>query len=147
MANDLRKSLFFAGGKIIFPETNENTEGLKFTKQDDGSWKVTIDLIIAKTEAEGVMNKYSEFHELEEDRSFEEVFPNQVYLEAFDENDNSIGIKFRKIELNILNAQKTEAGGEIILRMTPVSGIGKTQNSDIKTQNPETVIHPPVDSN
>lgn len=144
MANELEKSIFFAGGKTIFPETNEvDAKGLKLEQMDDGRWRVTLEVIIAEAEAEGVIHKYSDFAKLEENEIFSESFPNQVYFEAFDSSGSSKNVLLSKIQLNVLNAQKTEVGGEIVLRMTPKDGVGKTQNAFTrKTQNVDTTISP-----
>jgi hypothetical protein len=144
MANITNTCIFFAGGKIVRPETvPSNSEGLQISQNADKTWKLKLELSIPETEAEGVINRFKDFT-LGQGASFEDVFDNQVYFDAFndDEGTSPKTLTMSSIDLTVLNSDKAGAGGQIILRMVPNGGIGKTQNpdTDTKTQNGNTNI-------
>jgi hypothetical protein len=144
MPNELKKSLFFPGGRILYPGTLDETQGLKLTANGDGSWTVTLNATITEPEAKDMIKRYKDFElkDINTDNDFTTAYPNQVYFEAFTDETatTSKNIAFKNIEMSILRSHKAEDEGQIILRMIPVDGIGKTQNGSIKTQNDNVVV-------
>ncbi|MEX6690039.1 hypothetical protein QTN47_21195 [Danxiaibacter flavus] len=142
MPVDVTKSIFFAGGRVVHPENVDDsvTQGIKLTKIDgeNGGWVIDIQVFIPDVEAKGIINKYDDFI-LDAGDDFEKKIQNQVYFEAFDADKKSIVVKLDAIELTVLKGFKQE-DGQIMLRMSPSGGVGKTQNSNIKTQNADTTL-------
>lgn len=141
MPIDKKKSVFFAGGKKVELENNTTTaKGMKLEKNADGSWKLTLELSISKAEAANVINKFGDFKKpdgtpLTDPGEHEKLFPNQIYLEAFDAADRPIDITFDRVKMMVSQDKEDgdEGSGEIVINLAPTGGIGKTQNS--KTQN------------
>lgn len=131
MAIDKKKSLFFAGGKKISLETNDEQKGLRIKKVADG-WTITLSLFISDEESKDVIRAFKDFPPLTEEQDFDDAYPNQVFMQAFKDEaaTDPIDINLGDVFFNITHHKDED--GEITLVIRPLA-IGKTQNS--KTQN------------
>jgi hypothetical protein len=145
MPIDKAKSAFFAGGKKVELENNDAAKGMQLERDADGNWKLTLSLFISKEEATNVIRKFSDFtdpagHPVTDPAELEKLFPNQIFLEAFDGTGKPVDIAFNRAKL-LITQDKEDRGdgdGEIVISMEPIGGVGKTQNG--KTQN--VVVNP-----
>ena len=131
MAAD-KSSILFDGGKRIklSTATLAGNEGIKMTRNADGSWSININAIISADEARVVIFKFSELKP-PAGTVFDDAFPNMTYFSGMDSNEQSIFVRFAA-NTEILPAFDRDLGGSISLKMN-VANFGKTQNS--KTQN------------
>jgi hypothetical protein len=133
MAIDKKKAIFFAGGKRVHLQTNDNAKGLRFERDANGNWKATIELFIVKEEAQNVIRKFADFSNGEEEVTEDQLdkkFANQVFLAAFEDDGRPMNIEMDSAHLSVLFSK--EDSGELVLVMRPVA-MGKTEN--VKTEN------------
>jgi len=123
----LNKCIFFAGGKRIEPIVNDNTV-LKFEKKANGAWTVTLSMEIPAVEAKDVIRTFKDFNI--EAANLDKTFPNQVFFEALDDNDEFTNIEVDNVKLSVFFDK--EDAGSMQFSVVPAF-TGKTQNS--KTQN------------
>ncbi|WP_276483488.1 hypothetical protein [Paraflavitalea pollutisoli] len=138
-----KNAVFFAGGKKVELEINGTTaKGMKLTRNEaDGSWNLSLELFISPAEATNVISKFADFKDangvsIEDPVLHEKLFPNQIYFEAFNPAGQSIDIPFSEGKM-LVNQDKEDndgGSGDIVITLSPLGGVGKTQN--IKTQNP-----------
>lgn len=136
-----KQSVFFAGGKKVELENNTTTaKGMKLIRNEDKSWNLSLELLISAEEAAHVVSKFSDFTKpdgtpITDTDEDEKLFPNQVYLEAFNLAGDPIDITFDRVKLLVSQDKEDgdEGSGDIVITLSPTGGVGKTQN--IKTQN------------
>ncbi len=131
------KCILFNGGKAIelSNATGNKSNGIKLTKNADGSWQLNLNAVISKDEAEKVIFKFAELKAtLTKKQNFEEVFPNMPFYEAFSDNGEA---KFVPLagRSQIIPTFNRDLNGTLTLKLN-LENFGKTQNP--KTQNPKT---------
>lgn len=128
-----KSTILFDGGKRIklSTDTNAGNEGMRLTKNADGSWDVVIKTRISKDEAKNIIFKYSELDPTGNSPSFETDFPNMIYFTAMDTSEKPIDVPFDS-DSELLPSYDRDLGGSIILKLN-IGDSGKTQN--VKTQN------------
>ena len=130
MAADKQCILINGGKRIKLSEdTNPGNEGIKMSKNADGSWDVTIKTRISKDEAAKVIFKFSDLDP--QGQPFEDVFPNMVYFTAMDVNEKALDVKLAP-ESEIFPSYDRDLGGSIVLKLN-IENFGKTENA--KTEN------------
>ena len=123
--------LFNGGKKILLSNSEvEGNEGIKLTKNPDGSWSLNIHAIISLDEADKEIFKFSDLN-LPAEMSFDDAFPNMPFYSALDENEESIHIKLAA-NSELVPHYNRDFEGTITLKLN-ISKFGKTQNP--KTQN------------
>ncbi len=132
MAIDEKKSVLFAGGKLISIEPSDpgtDKQGFMLTKNADETWTIQVNAVISKIEAENAIFKFADL-KTEIGKTPEEANPNMPYIEGMDDKGNSV---FVKLEPNssIIPSYYREQVGSITLKLN--MAVSKTQNA--KTQN------------
>ncbi len=137
MPDNLENALFFPGGRILFPATIGAHSGLKLINNEDGSWTIRFEALIVAEEAKDMIRRFTDFDAPPEGADFGKTYQNQIFFEAFANagDKETKDIKCKSVELNILTPHKSEASGQIILRMIPTININKTENAAFKTEN------------
>jgi len=132
-----KNNILINGGRRIKLSTdmNEGNEGIRFTKDADGHWNITIKTRILNIEAEKVIFKYSDLEpKVPQGKTFDETFPNMVYLAALDDDGNSVDMPFTA-NSEIVPSYHKDMEGTIIIKINLLK-MGKTENP--KTENPQT---------
>lgn len=134
-----KSSILFNGGRKLKLSTSTTpgigNDGIKMTKNADGSWSININAVISKTEAEAVLFKFDELNsrlpQPSDETKFEEAFPNMLYFSAMDAAGKPVFVKLAA-NSEIIPVFDRDLGGSITLKLNIVN-LGKTQNP--KTQN------------
>lgn len=123
-----KSCVLFDGGKRIKLAPNTK-QGILLSKDGSGNWNITIKAQITAMEAKNVIFKYSELDP--KGGTFEDVFPNMVFIPAMDAGENPKEIELQD-ESELFPGYDRDLGGFIMLKLV-LAGTGKTQNG--KTQN------------
>lgn len=134
-----KTSILFTGGRKIKLSTsttpNIGNDGIKMTKNADGSWNININAVISMDEANAVMFKFEELNSKlpagSTSAEFEAAFPNMPFFSAMDVNGKPIFVKLAA-NSEIVPVFDRDLGGTITLKLN-IMNLGKTQNP--KTQN------------
>jgi hypothetical protein len=126
-----KSCVLFDGGKRIKLSTDvvAGNEGIRLTKNADGSWNINIRAQIRKEDARNIIFKFSELDP--QGKPFEDVFPNMIFYPAMDSNEQPVDAEL-DFGSEIIPCFDRDLGGSIILKMN-IPDSGKTQN--VKTQN------------
>ena len=137
MNKDLKKSVFFPGGEVVYPSVLADDDGLQFTPNKDNTWTITLKVSVTEDEAQGIIQRYQDFDKIEANADFEEINANWVYVKAFEDDTATkpLLINLDTVKLSIINSHKSEADGQIIFSLVPTDGVGKTKNGGGKTKN------------
>jgi hypothetical protein len=132
-----KNNILISGGRRLKLSTdmNEGNEGIRLTKNDDtGDWDIVIKTRIQKIEAEKTIFKFNDLNpKVPTAQTFDEAFPNMVYLTALDDDGKSVDMSFYANSELIASFDKS-LGGSITIKIN-LLGMGKTENP--KTENPE----------
>jgi hypothetical protein len=127
-----KTSILFNGGRKIKLSTSTNpgigNDGIKITKNDDGSWNINVNAVISSEEAKSVMFGFDELNaKLPAGTQFEDAYPNMLYFSAMDVDGKPLFVKFTA-NSEILPVFDRDLGGSITLKLNIVN-LSKTQNS------------------